>query len=137
MAAKRGPKEMTPEHKAAMERGRAEGRAVREYLDALRSSKPKRGRKRTPESIEKRLAKIEEELADASPVDELQLVQERRDLTSELESLGTTVDLDALESAFVDVAKSYSERKGISYASWREVGVSASTLRQAGIGRGA
>lgn len=127
---------MTPEHKAAMERGRAEGRAVRDYLEALRSSKPKRGRKRTPDSIQKRLAKIEAELAEATAIDELRLVQERRDLMVELESMDSGVDLAALEDAFVAVGAAYGERKGISYASWREVGVPAATLKRAGIGRG-
>jgi uncharacterized protein YicC (UPF0701 family) len=134
--AQRGPKEMTPEHKAAMEQGRAEGRAVRDYLEALRSTKPKRGRKRTEESIRARLTEIEQELADASAIVELQLVQERRDLTAELESMDSAVDVSALEDAFVAVARSYGERKGISYASWRDVGVSAATLKRAGIGRG-
>ncbi len=119
-----------------MERGRAEGRVVRDYLEALRNSKPKRGRKRTPESINKRLDAIESLLLDASPIDELQLVQERRDLTSELESIDSGVDLSELENKFVDVAAAYGARKGISYASWREVGVSAATLNRAGIGRG-
>jgi hypothetical protein len=136
MAAKRGPKVMTDEHKAALERGRAEGRVVRDYLEALRNSKPKRGRKRTPESIKSRLDKIDQELADATAIEELQLVQERRDLTEELESLDSGVDLTELEDAFVGVAKSYGERKGISYASWRDVGVAASTLNRAGIKRG-
>jgi len=134
--AKRGPKEMTPEHKAAMERGRAEGRVVRDYLEALRNSKPKRGRKRTPESIKKRLDAIERELGDASAIDELQLVQERRNLTAELDSIGAGVDLGELEDKFVGVAREYGARKGISYAAWREVGVSAATLKRAGIGRG-
>jgi len=138
MAAKRGPKEMSPEHKAAMEVGRAEGRIVREYLEALRSNKPKRGRKRTPESVRNRLEAITEELATASPIDELKLVQERRDLEAELASFGDPgVDLAALEGKFVDVAKAYGERKGIAYASWREVGVPAGVLTRAGIGRGA
>ena len=128
---------MSPEHKAAMERGRAEGRAVRDYLEALRSSKPKRGRKRTPDSINKRLAAIEADLAGASAIDELQLVQERRDLQAELASMDSGVDIGELEDKFVEVAKAYGERKGISYASWREVGVSAPTLKRAGIGRGA
>ena len=126
---------MTSEHKAAMEQGRAEGKAVRDYLEALRSSKPKRGRKRTPDSIEKRLAEIDREIAEASAIAELQLVQERRDLTSELESMGSGVDLADLESQFVKVAKSYADRKGISYGSWRDVGVSAATLKRAGITR--
>ena len=135
--AKRGPKEMSAEHKAAMEQGRAEGRAVRDYLEALRSTKPKRGRKRTPDSIKKRLAEIDRELVDASAIAELQLVQERRDLTAELESMDSGVDVAALEDAFVKVAKSYAERKGISYGSWRDVGVPAATLKRAGITRSA
>ena len=127
---------MTPEHKAALERGRSEGRAVRDYLEGLRSTKPRRGRKRTPESINKRLAVIEHDLVGASAIDELQLIQERRDLTTELEQMGTPVDISALEDAFVTVAKAYGERKGISYGSWRDVGVSAATLSRASIGRG-
>jgi hypothetical protein len=133
--AKRGPKQMSDEHKAAMEQGRAEGRAVRDYLEALRSNKPKRGRKRTPDSIKKRLAEIDRELVDASAISELQLVQERHDLTAELASMGSGVDISQLEDAFVKVAKAYAERKGISYRSWREVGVSAATLQRAGISR--
>ncbi len=128
---------MSDSHKAAMERGRAEGRVVRDYLEALRSSKPKRGRKRTADSITARLARIDDELADASAIEELQLLQERRDLTAELDSMGSGVDLDELESSFVEVAKAYGERKGIAYATWRDVGVSAATLARAGIGRGA
>ena len=128
---------MSDSHKAALERGRAEGRAVRDYLEALRSNKPKRGRKRTAASIKDQLAKIEDKLATASAIDELQLIQERRDLQAELESLGSGVDMGALEDAFVAVARAYGERKGIAYATWRDVGVSAATLQRAGITRGA
>ena len=128
---------MTDSHKAALERGRAEGRIVRDYLEALRSNKPKRGRKRTADSINKRLAAIEAELPAASAIEELQLIQERRDLTAELASLGSGVDIGEIEDSFVSVAKGYGERKGISYASWRDVGVSAATLKRAGISRGA
>lgn len=127
---------MSKAHKAAMEQGRAEGRVVRDYLEALRSTKPKRGRKRTAESIEARLAKIEDDLTTASAIEELQLLQERRDLQDELESMGDGIDLTSLEDAFVEVAASYGERKGIVYATWRDVGVPAATLKRAGIGRG-
>ena len=137
MAAKRGPKEMTDSHKAALERGRAEGRVVRDYLEALRSNKPKRGRKRTSDSINKRLAAIEAELSSASAIEELQLIQERRDLNDELASLGSGIDVGEIEDQFVAVAKGYGDRKGISYASWRDVGVSAATLKRAGISRSA
>jgi hypothetical protein len=128
---------MTDEHKAALAAGRAEGRAVRAYLEALDQHRPKRGRKRTPDSVNARLAKIDSELVSADPMTRLSLVQERLDLLTELESLTTTVDLTALESDFVKSAKGYGERKGISYAAWREVGVSAATLKAAGISRGA
>jgi hypothetical protein len=136
MPAKRGRKSpMSDEHKAALAQGRAEGRAVRDYLEALRSMKPKRGRSRTPDSIKKRLGAIDAQLADADALTELKLVQERRDLTDELAAMQAKVDLGALESAFVKVAKGYSTRQGISYASWREVGVEASVLKKAGISR--
>ena len=76
---------MSDNHKAALAKGRAEGRIVRDYLEGLRATKPKRGRKRTPETIKSRIDKIETELASASPLDELLLVQERRDLGNELD----------------------------------------------------
>ena len=59
---------MSDEHKAALAQGRSEGRAVREYLEALRANKPKRGRKRTPDSIKKRLAVIDDQLESADPL---------------------------------------------------------------------
>lgn len=127
---------MTEEHKAALAKGRMEGRVVREYLEGLRATKPKRGRKRTPDTIRKRLDTITTELESAGPLDELLLVQERRDLESELAAKSNTIDMDALEDEFVKVAKSYSDGKAISYASWRDVGVPASTLKRAGINRG-
>jgi hypothetical protein len=134
--AKKGPKNpLSDEHKAAMAAGRVEGRIVREYLDALRSTKPKRGRKRTAETINARLSTITKELETASPLDELRLLQERRDLTTELASLGGGIDIAELEAEFVKIAKTYSERQGIAYATWRDVGVQASVLKAAGISR--
>ncbi len=126
---------MSAEHKAALAVGRTQGRAVRVYLEALTANRPKRGRKRTPESIAARLDKIESEIVDANPVQRLQLVQERIDLEHELAASAETVDLSALEAEFVAAAKDYSERKGISYAAWREAGVPATTLKAAGISR--
>jgi hypothetical protein len=126
---------MTNEHKAALAAGRSEGRAVRDYLEALRNNKPKRGRKRTPESIAKRLDAIGDELLNADPVQELRLVQERIDLETELANAGQAVDLSAIEAEFIRVAKGYSERNGYSYAAWRTIGVEASVLKRAGISR--
>jgi hypothetical protein len=127
---------MSDEHKAALAAGRNQGRAVRKYLEALERNKPKRGRKRTVDSVQRDLARTQEELQSAEPLRRLELVQRRIDLEEELERMGTTVDLGALEQDFVAVAKPYAERKGISYEAWREAGVSAATLKAAGIGRG-
>ncbi len=134
--AKRGPKSpMTDEHKAALATGRSEGKAVRDYLEAARASKPKRGRKRTPESIRKRINDIENEIVEADPVRHLRLVQERLDLQTELATAGTGVNLPLLEAEFVKVAKKYGARNGISYQAWRAVGVEPAVLKSAGISR--
>ena len=128
---------MTDEHKAALAEGREQGRVVRRYLEALESHRPKRGRKRTPESISKRLSSIDEKLATADPLTRLHLVQERMDLESELSSGdGDGVDLTELEAQFISVARLYSERKGIGYEAWRAAGVEPRVLKAANIGRG-
>ncbi|MGK2928500.1 MAG: hypothetical protein ACSLFO_02880 [Acidimicrobiales bacterium] len=132
MAPKR---EMSQEHKDALAEGRRQGKAVRTYLEALEQHRPKRGRKRTPESIRKQLDKINASLDEADQVKKLQLIQDRMDLAEELERIENKPDLTALEDEFVSAAKPYSERKGISYAAWRELGVEASVLKRADIGR--
>ena len=126
---------MSDEHKAALAEGRNQGRSVRRYLEALDLHRPKRGRKRTGESMQKRLAKIDAELAAADPLKRLQLIQERLDLNAELEAFDTKVDLTGLEEEFVQAAGAYSNRKGISYAAWRELGVEPAVLKRAGISR--
>lgn len=137
MAAKKASSKMSDEHKAALAEGRNQSRAVRLYLEALEAHKPKRGRKRTAESINKRLEKIENELVVADPIHRVTLVQERMDLAKELETVDQKVDLAELEAGFVSAAAGYSARKGISYAAWREIGVPPAVLKAAGIGRGA
>lgn len=127
--------QLTDQHKQALAEGRSASRAVRAYLDALESHKPKRGRKRTPETITKRLERIETELLEADPLTRLHLVQERMDLNAELAALDNGVDLARLESEFVAVAAAYGHRKGISYTAWRSIGVSADVLKRAGIAR--
>lgn len=133
---KRAKPGMSAQHKEALALGREQGRAVRRYLEALEAHKPKRGRKRTPESIQRRLDDIDKRLTNADPLSRLQLVQERMNLQNELASKSAVVDLSALEKAFVKAASEYGRRKGISYAAWREAGVDAAVLRQAGIRRG-
>ncbi|MDH3683557.1 MAG: hypothetical protein OEV40_26865 [Acidimicrobiia bacterium] len=126
---------MTSDHKEALAKGRAEGRAVRAYLEALESNRPKRGRRRTKESITARLEALAEQLDSADPLKRLQLAQEELDLTDELARLDQGVDVADLEEEFTKVARSYAQRKGISYAAFRQVGVPASVLKAAGITR--
>ncbi len=129
---------MSDEHKAALAEGRSQGRAVRVYLEALSANKPKRGRKRTPESVQKRLAAVQAEIAAADPLGKLQLTQEKFDLEAELEAANRpAVDLGELEDGFVRAAAGYAQRKGISYAAFRAVGVPPAVLRKAGVSRGA
>lgn len=126
---------MTKTHKAALAVGRNEARAVRNYLEALEANRPQRGRKRTTETIERRLAAIEDALTAADPLRRLHLLQERVDLNRELGAMNAVTDMADLEAAFVDALPGYSERRGITYAVWREAGVPAALLKQAGISR--
>jgi len=133
--AQRKKRTVSDEHKAAMAEGRTQSRAIATYLEALESHKPKRGRKRTPDSIAKRLTAIDKALETANAIKRLSLIQERLDLLGEKESLEGNVDISEFEDSFVSAAKGYSERKGISYAAWRELGVPPAVLKRAGISR--
>jgi hypothetical protein len=123
---------MSQDHKDALAEGRKQSRAIKAYLGALQARKP--GRPVTKDSIESRLRRVNAQLATASdPLKSVQLVQSRLELESQLAQIDTSVDLDALEGDFVAHAGAYSERKGISYTAWRQVGVPAATLKAAGI----
>ena len=126
---------MTKAHKQALAAGRAEGKIVRDYLEALKRTKPKRGRKRTPESIKRRLNTIKNEYENVDAVTQLKYAQERLDLAIELAELTAKVDIAPFEKAFVKIAKGYGERNGITYSAWREIGVDAAVLKKAGITR--
>lgn len=126
---------MSDDHLQALAKGRTEGASVRRYLVALETHKPKRGRKRTPESMKKRLSAVQAALKSADPLMRVQLIQERIDLETAMEAANDTVDIKALEDDFVKAAKTYGERKRITYAAWREAGVDAAVLKRAGIKR--
>jgi hypothetical protein len=126
---------MSAEHKRALAVGREESRAVRRYLEALEAHKPKRGRKRTADGIEARLAQIENRLPNADAMSRVHLVQERLNLQSELASRGDTIDVTFLEEGFIKAAGGYGARKGLTYAAWRAAGIDANVLRRAGIPR--
>lgn len=126
---------MTLEHKKAIAAGRAEGAAVKRYLEQL-SVKGKPGRPIDPERAKQRLARVEEQLAsEDNPLTRLELEQLRIDLQRKVKSTDDSNDLSHLETEFTKVAKSYADRKKISYQAFRRVGVPASVLQRAGIPR--
>lgn len=128
---------MSKAHKEAMAQGRRESRAVKLYLEALERGR-RRGPKITPEKLEDRIAKAADGIEDEpDPIKRLQLIQDRMDDEARLADMVDEPDLDDLEQDFLGVAADYGSRKGISYKAWRELGVSAATLRAAGIPRSA
>ena len=129
---------MTDEHKAAIAAGRIEAAAVRDYLEALESSRPKRGRQVSPETLAARKAAIDSQLAAGAmkPIKRLELMQDRRDIDAQLAALADEQDMTAVENEFIAHAANYGNRKGIAYATWREAGVTADLLAKAGISRG-
>jgi hypothetical protein len=135
-AKKRAKTAMSAQHKEALALGREQGRVVRRYLEAIEAHRPKRGRKRTPESIKRQLAALDEKLAAADPLSRLLLTQERMDLESELNAMEEALDPTEMEDEFVKAAADYGRRKGISYAAWRGAGVPPNVLKRAGIRRG-
>ncbi|MDH3729978.1 MAG: hypothetical protein OES13_02460 [Acidimicrobiia bacterium] len=125
---------MSQEHKDALARGRKEARAIASYLDSL--GPRKRGRPVTEASIQKRLEATRQSIrSEHNSLRRVELVQRRLDLERQLSALGDKDDRDALEKQFIRYARSYSERKSISRAAWREAGVPASVLQAAGIKR--
>ena len=118
---------------------KSEVAAIRDYLKALEQNAPQRGRKRTTESVGRQIVTLEGELAGASITKRLGLIQQRIELEADLEALSqaSSVDLTALEAGFATYAAAYGGRRGISYAAWREIGVSSTTLKSAGIRRSA
>ena len=125
---------MSDEHKAALAQGRKEGRAVKQYLKMVGSRRP--GRPVTKESLVKRISVLTEKIdSEEDPLKKLELIQSRIDAEDQMAELADTVDAASVEKEFIELAKSYSERKGITYSAWREAGVSAQTLREAGIPR--
>ena len=125
---------MSEEHKAALAQGRKESRAIKQYLEMLAARRP--GRPVTPERLRERIADLEGRIAtEEDPLKQVELRQARIDAEKALAASPDVADIEAVEAGFVAHARSYSDRKGISYTAWREQGVTAAILRQAGIPR--
>jgi hypothetical protein len=125
---------MSEEHKAALARGRRESRAIKQYLENLKSRRP--GRPVTPTTLKKRIEDLEVKIkAESDPLKAVEMRQSRIEAEVSLAKAENAPDASDLEAGFVKNAKAYSKRKGISYAAWREAGVPAALLKQAGITR--
>lgn len=125
---------MSDAHKAALAQGRKEARAIKAYLEAIASRRP--GRPVTAASLQERLARLDDKIAaEENALKRVEMVQQRIDTEAALSALGDQEDFEAIEKDFVSAVPGYSERKGISYTAWRESGVPAHVLKQAGIPR--
>lgn len=103
---------------------RLASQAINAYLAAITESGPS-----VPDA-EKRLATIEDNIIryrdEGKWLKVLEWIQKRNETEN-------AVALADLQTAFIKVAAEYSERKGIEYQTWREIGVPANVLAQAGV----
>ena len=120
---------------ATVTRNPRESVTVAAYLTALGEEKARGRRKRSPEKLRQRLGAIAEQITTAPQIVRVRLIQERLDIEEALRPEPPSVAFSPLEDAFCSVAGSWSARKGISYAAWREVGVPAAVLRRAEVKR--
>ena len=122
---------MTQEHKDALAQGRTEGKIVRRYLENLGNLT-----KADVADLSRKLIQVNTKLEEPGlkPIKRLNLYQERINIRSVLHDTDeAVVRAGELEDEFVKVAKSFSDRKGLSRKAWREVGVPARVLDIAGI----
>lgn len=130
--------ELSDTHRKALAKGRRQAKVVRDYLDALEadSNKGSPGRPSDPDAVREKIADYDKRIEEEDdPLRRVELIQKRMDSEDHLRDLEATPDVESHEEEFVRVAKEYSERKGITYSAWRELGVPASVLKEAGIPR--
>lgn len=130
--------DLTKEHQEALARGRRQAKVVRDYLDALEAdqSRGAPGRPSDPDAVREKIADYEKRIEDEDdPLRRVELIQKRLDSEQHLADLESGPDPEEMESDFLEVAKEYSDRKGITYTAWRELGVDPAVLKRAGISR--
>lgn len=106
--------------------------AVKRYLDALEVKRThEKPRWRDPEM---RIQIVEGSLAsdNLTNIERLCLLQERADLKDHLNDSSGDSFAEALDG-FREHGLSFSQRKGIKYSTWREMGVPSQDLKEAGI----
>ena len=133
-AARPGRRTLSASHKKALADGRAMSATVNNYLIAIATPR-KRGRKVTRTTLEHRLADARSRLEVGKGVEKALAAQTVRDLQQKLGEADATNGVANVEVAFVKIAKTFSEKRHISYAAWRDAGVPAAVLRRAGVVR--
>ncbi len=133
---KTAKKTLSPAHKKALAAGRSMSATVDAYLAALNVPK-KRGRTVSKAVLEQRLVQARSHAKTSTGLEKVLAAQEVRDLHARLAQVSTASATAAkgLESAFVKVAKTFSEKRGIRWSAWRDAGVPGDVLKKAGIAR--
>ncbi|MDP8929643.1 MAG: hypothetical protein M3O70_13985 [Actinomycetota bacterium] len=109
---------------------------MRNYLEALHAD-DQRGRPIDRQSVQARIERLQSQINDEpKAVRRVELIQQRLDAERRLAGLEESTDRESLVRDFIEVAEAYSQRRGITYTAWREVGVPAAVLKEAGITRG-
>lgn len=113
--------------KTAMGIAMVQSRAVRQYLEMIQTEhEPRRGpRRRSAADIQKALSEA------TDPIERLKLRPLLREALEE-----ESHDNSHIIDKFVEHCAGYSERHGLTYADWRDEGVPASILKEAGMSRG-
>jgi hypothetical protein len=110
--------------------------AIRRYLQALdrKGTGHRTNPRQTVDTIDEQLDRLNARIdTTTSALKRLQLEQQVIDLRRTKANLLAGDDMDALEAGFVEHVQAYSQRKGLSYAAWREAGVQPRVLRKAGM----
>jgi hypothetical protein len=121
-------KKISDSHRAAMSKGVTQRNAIQAYLETLQSPPP-RLRTRKGRSV----ADLQRAISESTdPMERLYL---RPLLRRALEVESGSANMDEITANFVKHVVAFSERNGITYADWREEGVPAAVLREAGMRR--
>lgn len=132
-AAKAPARKQAATHKQALFDAKSESQKISHYLRALENRKKGRGPRKNPDVLERRIASLQVYVKEATGLRRLQAVQRIRNMQREQSELADAGNFGKFEADFIASAKSYSEKNGIDYGSWREVGVDAAVLKKAGI----
>jgi hypothetical protein len=105
---------------------------VRRYLSLIEIHPIRRGRRRSPERLQARIAELRGGTTN-DPVERLEQIQERLDLEAELARLSALEDIASIEDEFVAALPRFLQMRNISYAALKEMGVPTVVLRRAGL----